>query len=64
MNKTTETETATELIVSTVYDLRIGAAYLRMHSRDQTNEKDAEILRTAAEQISRLTSRLERAVRS
>ena len=63
MTKTSETETAVELIESTIYELRVDAAYLRMQSRDQAEEKDAEILRTAAEQISRLTLRLERVMR-
>jgi hypothetical protein len=57
-------ETAVDLIESTVYDLRVDAAYLRMHSREQMNEKDAAILRAAAEQLSRLSARLERATKS
>jgi hypothetical protein len=64
MNKVSETENAVELIENTIYELRVDAAYLRMQSRDQAEEKDAEILRKAAEQISRLTLRLERSMRS
>jgi len=53
----------TDLIESTIYDLRIDAAYLRVRSRDEANESDAQTLRDAADQINRLTSRLERTIR-
>jgi hypothetical protein len=55
-----KSESASELIESTIYDLRIDAAYLRCRSREVVNQTDAERLRDAAEAISRLSTRLER----
>jgi hypothetical protein len=63
MHKPSATETATELIVSTVYDMRVNAAYLRMTARDQVNPSDAAKLREAADAINRLTTRLEKVTR-
>ena len=57
-------ESAAELLLATIYDQRVDAAYLRMRSRDQASEQDALMLRTAADAISRLSARLERATKS
>lgn len=55
--------TAADLIEQQIYDLRIDSAFLRMRSHEEPNAHDGEILRRAAEELSRVTSRLERAVR-
>jgi hypothetical protein len=56
--------TAQALIESTIYDLLMNATFLRHHSLQARRKKDAMTLRTAAKQIRRLSSRLERAMRS
>jgi hypothetical protein len=50
------------LISETVDDLKFDAAFLRVRSRDIADDRDAEALRKASEQIGRLSERLERLI--
>jgi hypothetical protein len=51
---------ATVLMETTVDNLRIDSAYLRMNSRDATDAQAARMLETASLKIRRLSDSLER----
>ncbi|MGB8785169.1 MAG: hypothetical protein WCD02_18760 [Terriglobales bacterium] len=63
MNSRTKNQTATDLIENTIDNLRIDSAFLRMRSRAQVSQQDAETLRQVAEKIARLTKGLQRLVK-
>jgi hypothetical protein len=56
-------QSAKVLIAKTVDDLKFDSSYLRVRSRDVLEDEDAILLKSASDQIARLTVRLERLVR-
>ena len=62
MNSRVKAQTATTLLEQQIDKLKIDTAFLRMRSRE-SSEQDAETLQLVAEKIARLTKGLERLVR-
>lgn len=63
MTTRTYTATASELIRQQVFDLNVDAAFLNVRSREEGDARDEAMLRAAAQQLSRVSARLERAIR-
>jgi hypothetical protein len=60
----TQQQSASTLIEQTVDNLRIDSAYLRMHSRDETNPDASQALETCSLKIRRVADAVERLAHS
>lgn len=63
LNKTRREPDAAELIEGTADNIKIDSAYLRMHSRDISDQHAARTLQVAANKLTRLSNALERLTR-